>query len=679
MQRLLAERPAIKLLVKEEGWYHVTQPELVAAGLDPNVNPRKLHLYLGGKEQPIHVMGEKDGRFDPGDGIEFYGVGLDTLSTDLGVYWLIEGNVLGRRVQERGGWATGSAASGFPYTVEKKDRFFYFAALNNGEESNFFGPVVSATPLDQLLNVPYPHFGSSWEAVLEINLQGVTTGKHWVKVLFNGTDVGEMRFDGKTRGLLKLSIPQSLVLEGENLVTLRAQGEEVDINLVDTIRFTYWRGYQADEDTLKFSSQARKDLTLSGFSQPGIRVIDITHPEMILEVAGSVKAVGAGYSISINIPGLGRRKLLAFTGDRIKTVAAIIGNEPSSWYSGRKGYDLVILSHREFLESLEPLKSLRESQGLKVALVDVEDLYDEFSFGVKSPQAIKDFLSLGKRQWLKKSGYVLLVGDATFDPRNYMGFGDYDLVPTKLVDTSYIETASDDWFVDFNNDGLPDIAIGRLPVRTVDEANTVISKIIAYEQGLGGQMREALLIADMEDEEFNYEAASAELMPLLPQGITAWGIARGRYGNDREVRRDLLRSINLGPLLVNYMGHGSVEIWRGSVFTADDAERLTNGNRLPFFINMTCLNGFFQDVFADTLAESLLKAGQGGAVAVWASSGLTTPDLQTVLNKQLYRLLFNGERLTIGEATMRAKASADDSDVRRTWILFGDPSMRLRP
>jgi hypothetical protein len=331
------------------------------------------------------------------------------------------------------------------------------------------------------------------------------------------------------------------------------------------------------------------------------------------------------------------------------------------------------------LQSLEPLKTLRESQGLKVALVDVEDIYDEFSFGVKSPQAIKDFLNLAEKQWRRKPRFILLVGDATFDPRNYMGFGDYDFVPTKLVDTSYLETASDDWFVDFNNDGLPDIAIGRLPVRAVEEADTVISKIMAYEQGLGGQMREALLVADIGDEEFNYEAASADLMPLLPQGITVWGVARGRYGNDGEVREDLLRSINLGPLLVNYVGHGSMEIWRGSVFTADDAEGLTNGNRLPFFINMTCLNGFFQDVFADSLAESLLKAGQGGAVAVWASSGLTTPDHQTGLNKELYRLLFNGERLTIGEAVMRSKRSADDSDVRRTWILFGDPTTRLRP
>ena len=76
---------------------------------------------------------------------------------------------------------------------------------------------------------------------------------------------------------------------------------------------------------------------------------------------------------------------------------------------------------------------------------------------------------------------MLLVGDASFDPRNYLGLGDFDFVPTKLIDTVYLETASDDWFVDFNNDGLPSIAMGRIPVRTPEEAALVVSKIIAYE------------------------------------------------------------------------------------------------------------------------------------------------------------------------------------------------------
>jgi hypothetical protein len=93
---------------------------------------------------------------------------------------------------------------------------------------------------------------------------------------------------------------------------------------------------------------------------------------------------------------------------------------------------------------------------------------------------------------------------------------------------------------------------------------------------------------------------------------------------------------------------------------------------------MTCLNGFFQDLYADSLSESLLKAKNGGAIAVWASSGLTDPGDQLVINKEIVRLLFNGESLTLGQAVARAKRVVNDGDVRRTWIFFGDPTTRLK-
>jgi hypothetical protein len=97
------------------------------------------------------------------------------------------------------------------------------------------------------------------------------------------------------------------------------------------------------------------------------------------------------------------------------------------------------------------------------------------------------------------------------------------------------------------------------------------------------------------------------------------------------------------------------------------------------FVMMTCLNGYFHDPALDSLAESLLKAERGGAVAVWASSGMTFPADQALLNQELYRLLFNrGEAMTIGEAVKRTKVSLRDADIRRTWILLGDPAMKLR-
>jgi hypothetical protein len=127
-------------------------------------------------------------------------------------------------------------------------------------------------------------------------------------------------------------------------------------------------------------------------------------------------------------------------------------NQPSSWHQAGRAADLVVFVQEDFLESLKPLKALREAQGLSVALIDVEDLYDEFTFGMKTPQAMKNFLSEARSFWEKAPRFVSLVGDATFDPRNYLGLGSYDFVPTNLVERACLETASDEWFVDFNDD-----------------------------------------------------------------------------------------------------------------------------------------------------------------------------------------------------------------------------------
>lgn len=165
---------------------------------------------------------------------------------------------------------------------------------------------------------------------------------------------------------------------------------------------------------------------------------------------------------------------------------------------------------------------------------------------------------------------------------------------------------------------------------------------------------------------------------LLPAGLTVRNVFRGQFADDEQVHQQVLGAWNEGKLLVNYIGHGSQEGWRGDIFTSGDASTLINALRLPFVVIMTCLNGFFQDPSMDSFAEVLLKARQGGAVAVWSSSGLTEPEGQSAMDKELVRVLFNGESLTLGEAVARAKSATGDGDVRRTWVLFGDPTTRLK-
>ncbi|MFY9611596.1 MAG: C25 family cysteine peptidase [Blastocatellia bacterium] len=677
-QSTLAGGPAVKLSVRENGWFRVTQQELVRAGLDSRVDPRFLQLFVDGRERAILVTGEKDGLFNTSDAVEFYGIGLDTPSTDIRAYWLIAGSQPGKRIRQAQGKRGQIAGASFPYSVERKDRTIYFSALENGDKENFFGAVVAGEPVAQPLTLQHVDLASTGQAQLEIALQGVTQGSHRVKIFLNGAEAGTVAFDGQAQGIAKFSIPQTILREGQNQVTLAREGGESDISLVDYARLTYWHTYTADNDALSLTVSGKQRITIDGFSNNRIRLLDITDPGAVREIKGTIVQQKSGFAITATAPRPGQRTLLAFTDGRVKSPAKITANYPSVWRNPGHSADLVIITHRNFVDSVEPLAALRQSQGLSVSVIDVEDLYDEFNYGTKSPLALRDFLAFARSNWKKAPRFVLFVGDSSLDPRNYLGAGDFDLVPTKLVDAAYLETASDEWFADFNSDGLSDMAVGRLPVRNAAEAATMVSKIVGYDSST--RPDGVLLVSDTNDS-FDFEAASAELRALVPAGVEVEELRRGQWGSGASDR--LVESLNRGQMLVNYTGHGSSNMWRGQLLSSTDARRLTNGDRLQLFVIMTCLNGYFHDASVDSLAESLMKAERGGAVAVWASSAMTVPNTQALMNQELYRLIFapdkaDAQSLTLGEAIARAKASVIDSDLRGSWILFGDPTMKLK-
>ncbi|PYP86428.1 MAG: hypothetical protein DMF61_13160 [Blastocatellia bacterium AA13] len=680
----LASQAAVKIAVRREGWYRVRQSDLLAAGLESSVDPRRLQLFADGSEQPMLIAGEQDGKFDATDYIEFYGTGLDTSFGDSRVYWLVKGKQNGLRIKQSK--ATGpqkSSGSSFGYTVELKERTVYFAALRNGDADNFFGSVVSSDPLNETITVQHMDASAAAPASLQVSLQGVTdvagvAPDHQITVSVNGSVVGQFSFDGQSLTAGAMPVAASLLHEGPNTITLTANGRSEDVSLLNWIRLTYNHAYVADSNSLKLAIPDKSQVRIDGFSTSRIRVFDVTTGSDTQELLGNIQQLGGAYSITVSPLDTGARKLLAISDDQIQSPAELKFNKPSSWHSAGNFSDLVMISHANFIGALAPLKSLRESQGLVVSVVDIEDIYDEFNFGAKNPRAVRDFLQVARSSWARAPRFALLVGDASFDPRNYLGLGNYDFVPTKLIDTQLLETASDDWFADFDGDGVPDLAIGRLPVRTLAEASRVVSKIVGYETNrpAGTWNNQVFLVADR-DEGFSFTEAASEVGALVPPSMTVTKTLRSQ-SDAASTRSAILNGISSGQLLIGFLGHGSVEIWGAeSLLRSSDAATMTNGGRLPLFIVMDCLNGFFHDVYTESLGEALLKAPNGGAVGVWASSGLTDPGAQLEMDKDLFIQLFGPQPLTIGEATVRAKRATTDLDTRRTWILMGDPATRL--
>lgn len=164
--------------------------------------------------------------------------------------------------------------------------------------------------------------------------------------------------------------------------------------------------------------------------------------------------------------------------------------------------------------------------------------------------------------------------------------------------TALMETASDDWLVDFNNDGVAEVAIGRLPFRTTGEAAAMVAKLTAYERSAPS---EEVVLSAAAAVGYSFENDSDRLRRWLPDSLRVNAVYRGRMNAD-EAKAVLMNAINRGQRLVNYVGHGSVDQWRGNLLTDSDGLKMTNREGLSVFVLMTCLNGYYDDPALDSLA-----------------------------------------------------------------------------
>jgi hypothetical protein len=624
----LAGRTALKISVTAPGIHEVKIP----AGADP----ARLRLFEDGREIPI---------VQNPDTIRFYATPLDTPESGTRVYWLTWDQGAGQRIAAR----TISSAplhtvSGFLSTVELREKLLFAAALESEDGDGFFGPVITndtSSPAKQLVRLAGID-RSAADVQLALTLQGATDGAHRVAVTVNGHAAGTIEFEGWTRKHAGLAVDTSWLRDGDNTIVLVAENGSEDVSAVEAVRVTYGRRYALADGSLLFTAPGGTRVRLGGAGGAQLVAFDITDPAQPLQLATSGDVVG--------VPGSGERTIIAAT--RVLEPERVDSNEPSVLHQTKRDA-YVMIAPRAFLPALAPLAARRGD----AVLAAIEDVYDEFSFGAKDVDAIRAFANEIRPR------AILLAGDGSYDPRDYVGGGAADLVPVKLVATALQRTPSDAWFTDFDDDGIADVAIGRLPARNVAELQAVVAKIVAYETS-AAPTGDVVFVSGTGAFETHRSARSTKHIDVDMEGIVA-------------ARQNLLQQWSEGAAVIDFMGHGSVEMWETAGFFArEDAASAGDGAPLPVVLAMTCLNGYFHDVAQESLAEALLRNEDGGAAAVWALSTLTETSGQIPANDAILAALGTGR--TLGEATIAAQRATSDADVRRTLLLFGDPAMKLR-
>jgi hypothetical protein len=345
-----------------------------------------------------------------------------------------------------------------------------------------------------------------------------------------------------------------------------------------------------------------------------------------------------------------------------------------------EGKNYLIVTHELFRRQAERIADLKSAEGLRPVVVDVERAYDRYAAGVFEAQAVRELIRQVAR--LTKLEYVLLVGGDTFDPR---GFSDET---TGIVHVSYVPSLtgwdgefgrvpSENRYVDLDGDGRPNVAIGRLPVQTTDQADALVDKIARQGEMLSATIKTHLVAVDKQGAgDISFRAEAEKTAALL--GPVVWADLSEGVGQAQQTLMDGLRA---GHVATHYFGHGGWDVWSNeSVLTVQDAESLAGTGRGTVVFAWSCNSQWYLNDTGPSVNEALLLAPNGGAVASVGPTGETDPALQLQFAALLYPKLLSG--LALGEALRQAKAEALQANpqmqpVVEGWSLLGDPSLRL--
>ncbi|WP_246169036.1 type IX secretion system sortase PorU [Rudanella paleaurantiibacter] len=739
-QSVLRTGTWVKIGITQTGPYRLSYEAISA--IQPafaNADPRRFRLYGNGgaplpqanstprpadlTENAILVEGEADGRFDRGDALLFWGEGPHVIRQDSATgrlshtinpysdttfYFLTVADQPGRRMAMRApGDGTGlPAVSSFAHyrfhELEQTSR------VRSGREwlGEFFGITTEQTfafDIPGLVTNSPIEITSSVVAdapattQFTLRLNSLSLGTQSVEALsgyrYDRKGIENRRLFSATAGTdpnLRVTLSYDRAGQSSAAAYLNFLGVQTrrELRLYDT-------------PTLAWLSPGRYTVRqVTG----GLRVWDVSLPTA--PVSQSVTPTGPdGTWASAS---QGRYVLFADNQFRQPLTLALVPNQN---VRAEATPQLLIVTPAAFRAEAERLASFRQTNdGLTTLVVTTQQLYNEFASGQPDPTAIRDAARYFDRKAPGTLRYLLLFGDATFDYRNLSGI----LNPAQWANTvpvyesreslhPVLSYSSDDYFgfLQENAGEWPetnagdlrlDIGIGRLPVKTPDEARTVVDKLIRYatDRSLAGDWQTRVaFVADDGDSNIHQNDADQlardieRKTPFRPQRIFLDDfVQESAPGGQRApgVNQTISRIIDEGRLIINYTGHGGETGWaEEQVLTLNDIFTWRN-RRLPLLVTATCEFGRYDDPNVNSGAELALLSRQGGAIGLLTTTRPVYANTNFLLNEAFYQAVFkpvNGQMPRLGDVFRETKNNSLSGSLNRNFALIADPSMRL--
>ncbi len=438
-------------------------------------------------------------------------------------------------------------------------------------------------------------------------------------------------------------------------------------------------------------------------------IIDVTDPCAPVELTGATRASGL-VSADFPLSPVVQKRLLYTTDAKIQSPSSLQLFTLNNLRGQRPQADLIIVAPRAFLGAMQEYATYRQQEGYSMVMTPVEEIMDNFAYGMYDPIAIRDYLKFAYESFdAPAPSTALFVGDGNFDFLDRFATGQPNYVPVSIQGRS--RSYSDDNFVYFGDYGLyvgdtagyvdgqgPDMVVGRWPVKSTSEIRTIISKTKRYEAATNvGEWRNRITLvaddqfsSDSDNETFHAVQTEQLEKQFIPSTYERKKIYAWEYPFvNREkpnCNDDIVAAFNEGSLIVNYVGHGNPDVWahERTFKRTTDLSRLTNRDRLPLVFAASCAIGFFDDPNRQGMGEDLLTMSNGGAIGVVAASRLVYAFDNSEFNKKSFEVMFDHPELTIAEQFYLSKLLRQYRNGRfiaitndQQYIYFGDPLLRL--